>query len=107
MQKQNTHLKEPAHVANSLPPDAEILEAFRTLGASVRKNELSYTQNTSLKDFETFCNKFIKPGREEKHHNLHYPYMVRRGVQASNDEPESDLYVIDFGNTRVAVSLDP
>jgi len=91
---------------NSLPPEDDIVAAFESLGIGVIVDELSFTSNTTLHEFVNICNAFKDPGRIERFYGCRYPYMVRRGVQVDNDEPMRDLYVIDFGLMRAAISMD-
>ena len=90
----------------TLPPAESIASAFLSLGISVKLSEITFTNTSSLDEFRDICSKFFKCGREERHHDCPYPYMVRREVRTEEDALPRDLFVVDFGLLRGAIALD-
>lgn len=92
--------------SRTLPSVGDLESSFHELGLRVHKADLSFTHSSSLDEFATICDKFLRPGAEDHRYACRHPYMVRHGVQTADEEPIRDLYAIDFGFVRAAISVD-
>lgn len=94
-----------AHATRDLPESSEIERMFSALGLDIHTQQISFTRPSPLDEFRSVCDSFLRCGVENLGTVLDCPYLVRRGVQTGTTEPLRDLYVIDMGPMRAAVSV--